>query len=126
MKPRSLRITHYASRITCHVSRFSEHLLSNALKLTPSGGDITFSAHSNQDYITVTITDTGCGIDQEGLNELFRIDTQYTNPGTDGEKGSGLGLVLCKELIEQNQGKILVESQPGVGTTFTFTLPRSS
>jgi signal transduction histidine kinase len=60
-----------------------------------------------------------------GLEQLFRIDAQYTRPGTDEEEGTGLGLILCKELVEKNSGTIRVESQVGNGTTFTFALPIS-
>ena len=59
----------------------------------------------------------------EGQAKLFRIDGQYTNPGTAGEKGTGLGLVLCQDLVERNSGIIWVESTVGTGTTFRFTLP---
>ena len=61
---------------------------------------------------------------QEVMNKLFRIDVKYTNVGTAGEKGSGLGLILCKELVEKNGGQIQVESEVGKGTRFTFTLPK--
>ncbi len=99
------------------------NLLSNALKFTEPGGRIIISAHSAQDMIEAAVRDTGQGIDQEGLSKLFRLDTHYTNRGTAGEKGTGLGLLLCQELVEKNGGRIWAESEPGQGTTFRFTIP---
>ena len=64
------------------------------------------------------------GIDDEGVIKIFRIDTTYTNVGTAGEQGTGLGLVLCRELVEQNGGRIWVESEIGKGTIFRFTVPQ--
>lgn len=100
------------------------NLISNALKFTDAGGSISLSARQAGQDIEVSISDTGIGIPEEGIPQLFQIDTQYTNPGTAGEKGTGLGLILCKELVEKNHGKIWVESEVGRGTRFRFTLPR--
>ncbi|MCP4399463.1 MAG: response regulator [bacterium] len=100
------------------------NLFSNALKFTEAGGRITLSANAQEEYIETAVSDTGCGIDEDGIAVLFRIDTQYTTTGTAGEQGTGLGLILCKELVEQNGGKIWVESEVGKGTTFRFTVPK--
>lgn len=99
------------------------NLVSNALKFTPSEGMITISANREPQQITLTVKDTGIGISDTGLNRLFRIDRHYTKPGTQGEEGTGLGLILCKELIEKNAGTLRVESTIGTGTSFAFTLP---
>ncbi len=100
------------------------NLISNALKFTYSGGTIEISATQANDYVEVAVSDTGTGISKEYVPKLFRIDTQYTNVGTGGEKGTGLGLNLCKDLVEKNGGRIWVESEIGKGSTFKFTLPK--
>lgn len=99
------------------------NLTTNALKFTFPGGSITLSARQDGQHIEVSVSDTGVGIPEEGIPQLFRIDMQYTDTGTAGEKGTGLGLILCKELVEKNQGRIWVESEVGDGATFRFTLP---
>lgn len=99
------------------------NLLSNALKFTESGGRVEVSSQLiSDDCVEIAVTDTGIGIAQENLADLFRIDVKTSRPGTDGEHGTGLGLVLCKELVEKNGGTIRVESEVGKGTTFRFTL----
>ncbi len=109
------------------ISTVFRNLISNALKFTDPGGTIDISAIQRDDgFIEVVIADTGIGMSQEDLAKLFQIDIKHTQVGTAGEKGTGLGLILCKELIEQNGGTILAESTPGEGTTMTFTLPRYS
>ncbi len=107
------------------VNTILRNLLSNALKFTPTGGCIDVSARQHEAHVEVAISDTGIGIKQEDFPKLFRIDTRYTNIGTAGEQGTGLGLSLCKDLIEKNRGRIWVESEVGKGTTFTFTLPKT-
>lgn len=99
------------------------NLTSNALKFTPAGGSVLFSATQNEQFIEVSVADTGVGISEEAFPRMFRIDTHYIKSGTDGEEGTGLGLILCRELVEKNSGKIWVESKFGEGTTFRFTLP---
>ncbi len=100
------------------------NLISNALKFTESGGIITISATPQEQQVEVRVTDTGRGMDEKGMAKLFRIDAHYTRVGTDGEQGTGLGLILCQELVEQNGGKIWVESEVDKGTTFRFTIPK--
>ncbi|MCK4637975.1 MAG: hypothetical protein KAT33_01005 [Bacteroidales bacterium] len=75
-------------------------------------------------FIEVSVIDTGIGIKKESIKNLFRIDVKHTTIGTFQEKGSGLGLILCKEFVENNGGKIRVESEPGKGTTIKFTLQK--
>jgi signal transduction histidine kinase len=107
------------------VNTVIRNLISNALKFTPAGGNIEVSAQPYETSIEVAVSDTGRGIPQEDISKLFRIDVQHTNVGTAGETGTGLGLILCQELVERNKGKIWVESEVGNGTTFRFILPRS-
>lgn len=103
-----------------------QNLLSNAIKFTREGGLISFRSVDNGDKIEVSITDNGVGIKEEDLKKLFRIDAHHTTYGTNDEKGSGLGLILCKEMIERNGGSIEAKSKVGEGTTFVFTLPKPS
>ena len=102
------------------------NLLSNALKFTEMGGEIGVSAESYDDYVEIAVTDTGIGMSQEKIDILFRIDKKTSTPGTAGEEGTGLGLILCKELVEKNGGTIWVKSAVGKGTTVFFTLPTNS
>ncbi len=101
------------------------NLISNALKFTSGGGSVSITSADHDDlYREISVSDTGIGIPEEVLPKLLRIDTHYTHTGTAGEKGTGLGLILCKELVEQNGGSLWVKSVVGKGTTFTFTLPK--
>jgi signal transduction histidine kinase len=105
------------------VNTVIRNLISNAIKFTPEGGRITLSARADSASVTVSIRDTGVGMSPEVLNKLFRIDTKYSTQGTASEKGTGLGLILCKDFIEKNGGSMAVESEVGVGSVFSFTLP---
>ena len=100
------------------------NLLSNAIKFTGNGGMITIRVDEWKDCVEIGIQDTGVGINPDIQQKLFDISTKHSTVGTNNEKGTGLGLILCKEFIEQNKGEIRVESKEGVGTTFIFTLPR--
>ncbi|MBI1939366.1 MAG: PAS domain-containing sensor histidine kinase [Ignavibacteriales bacterium] len=101
-----------------------QNLLSNAIKFTREGGSITFNSLLNNEHWKFSVTDNGVGISEEDLEKLFRVDSHHTTYGTNEEKGSGLGLVICKEMIERNKGKIWVKSKKGEGTSFHFTLPK--
>lgn len=101
------------------------NLLTNALKFTESGGEIDVSAFQDETTVSVMIADTGIGIPENKISDLFRIDVSFQRQGTANEKGTGLGLVLCKEFIEKNTGTIRVESEVGKGTTFTVCLPKA-
>ena len=105
------------------IDTIMRNLISNALKFTDTGGTIEVSSHRNKNSINVIVLDTGIGMDQESIDKLFRIDVKYRKAGTAGEQGTGLGLLLCKELIEKNGGKIWVESAPGKGSRFIISLP---
>ncbi len=101
------------------------NLLSNSIKYTPDGGSITISADDKGDVLEISISDTGVGIKPEDIEKLFRIDVKHSTPGTAKEQGTGLGLNLCKEFVEKNNGKIGVESTVGKGSRFYFTVPKS-
>jgi len=100
------------------------NLLSNAIKFTEAGGTIEISATHAEDTFKVAVSDTGIGIPEEKLPGLFRIDAKTQREGTAGEKGTGLGLILCKEFVEKHGGRIWAESEVGKGTIFTFTLSK--
>lgn len=100
-----------------------QNLIANAIKFSNSGGKVTVSAQLKDGFVEISIEDTGIGINSIQLEKLFRIDTQYSRKGTADEHGTGLGLVLCKELIERHSGKIWVESVVDKGSKFTFALP---
>lgn len=99
------------------------NLISNAIKYTHSNGEIAISAIQNQNNIEVTVSDDGIGISDETRNKIFKIDTNITTTGTANEKGSGLGLILCKEFVEKHGGEIWVKSELGKGSAFIFSLP---
>ncbi len=99
------------------------NLISNAIKFSHPGGEVTVSAVSQPDKTIITVSDTGVGIEPEVKNKLFVITEIVTTKGTEGEKGSGLGLILCKEFVELHGGTIWVETEPGKGSSFNFTLP---
>ncbi|MHB8907132.1 MAG: sensor histidine kinase, partial [Melioribacteraceae bacterium] len=103
-----------------------QNLLINAIKFTQSEGQVIVSAKEKGGFVEVCVQDSGMGIEPEKSSELFNFNTIYTTQGTDGEKGTGLGLPLCKEFVERNGGKIWVESEIGKGSKFTFTLPKST
>jgi PAS domain S-box-containing protein len=99
-----------------------QNLISNAIKFTQYGGEIKISYKNEGKFISVTVSDNGVGIHEDDLVKLFRIDTQHSTLGTAKESGTGLGLIICKELIEKQGGAIKVESILGKGSSFTFTL----
>jgi len=105
------------------ISTVFRNLLNNAVKFTPTEKSIKISAEVNQNMVHVSVTDEGIGISQENVQRLFRIDDKFKSEGTAGEKGTGLGLIICKEFVEQNGGSIHVNSTPGEGSSFSFTVP---
>ncbi|MCX6286921.1 MAG: HAMP domain-containing sensor histidine kinase [Bacteroidetes bacterium] len=102
------------------------NLINNAIKFTRHGGIITLSAAAMPKLVVVTVSDTGVGISTENLKKLFRFEEQLKTEGTDKERGSGLGLVLCREIVEKSGGRIWAESTEGEGSSFSFTLPLNS
>jgi signal transduction histidine kinase len=100
------------------------NLVSNALKFTSPGGSVTINyVRLNNQAVEISVKDTGKGIPEEQLGTLFRIDESTSTPGTDNERGTGLGLLLCKEFVEKNGGEIHVQSEVGVGSEFKVILP---
>jgi signal transduction histidine kinase len=100
------------------------NLISNAIKFTNEFGLILISFELLDNDVLIKIKDTGVGMDDRQIAKLFKLDETHSTVGTSGERGTGLGLMLCKELIEKQGGKIWIESVVNVGTTFYFTLPK--
>jgi len=106
------------------VDAILRNLINNALKFTPAGGRVSIGVNAVEDGIHTEVADTGVGISAEDMNDLFRLDRKTSRTGTAGETGTGLGLQLCKELAEKQNGELRVESRTDNGTTITFTLPK--
>jgi signal transduction histidine kinase len=102
------------------------NLVTNALKFTDKDKKVEIKVQPLEKQIAVSIVDEGVGIHPENMERLFRIDEKFKSTGTAGEKGTGLGLIICREFVEKNGGEIKVESQPGQGTTFSFTVPTAN
>lgn len=117
------------------------NLITNAIKFTNPGGTVTLDTKIkeicehpgggecsliNRTCLEISISDTGVGITPEGLKKLFKVDEQFTLAGTSNEQGAGLGLILVKEMTEKQGGTLKVNSQPGIGSVFAFTLPLSN
>ena len=105
------------------VNTIIRNLLTNALKFTDKGGIINITAIRQDDFTEITVSDTGVGMNNKTLEDLFKLDATHSTTGTENETGTGLGLILCKEFVEKHGGKIWVESEPGAGSKFHFTLP---
>jgi len=99
------------------------NLLSNAVKFSYRSGKVFVSAVAGQDKVTISVKDDGIGIPKEDIEKIFRIDANYSVPGTENEQGTGLGLKLSKEFIEKQGGKIWVESTENKGSVFKFSIP---
>jgi PAS domain S-box-containing protein len=99
------------------------NLISNALKFTPRDGVVEINATSDATMNKISVTDSGIGMNKETMEKLFRIEGNLSTLGTENEKGTGLGLLLCKEFVEKHGGKIWVESEPDKGSTFRFVIP---
>ncbi|MHC9538262.1 MAG: PAS domain S-box protein [Vulcanimicrobiota bacterium] len=125
---KNIAIKHYSDVATLVADRnmlasIIRNLLSNAIKFTPPSGTVTIKAQDRKDHIEISITDTGTGMSKEQLKKLFKISETVTEVGTEGEKGSGLGLMLCKEFVEKHGGALTIESEKGKGSSIAFTIP---
>lgn len=107
------------------ISTILRNLIVNAIKFTPVNGKISVDVKLINNDSEISVTDSGVGISNADIEKLFRIDSKISTDGTNNEKGTGLGLILCKEFVEKHGGKIWVESEVGKGSRFTFTLPGS-
>jgi PAS domain S-box-containing protein len=107
------------------VNTVFRNLIGNAIKFTPKKGTIKISCYAEDSNLQIAISDSGIGISEENKEKIFQ-DTFFTTQGLNKEKGTGLGLQICKEFIEKNNGKIWVESELGMGSSFCFTLPKST
>jgi signal transduction histidine kinase/DNA-binding NarL/FixJ family response regulator len=105
------------------VATILRNLIDNSLKFTPIYGTIKIKAENRKDEAVISISDTGIGIPEENLKDLFRLDRKFTRPGTNKEQGTGLGLKICREFIEMQGGTITVRSTVNKGSEFVFTIP---
>jgi signal transduction histidine kinase len=99
------------------------NLISNAIKFTKPNGEISVKSESEGNFVIIKVLDNGVGIEPENIDKLFKTDISFSTDGTESEKGTGLGLILCKEMVEKQGGKIGVESKKNEGSVFYFTLP---
>jgi len=99
------------------------NLISNAIKFTNESGKVTIGYKLMDNTVELYVKDTGIGMNKQQIEKLFKIEENVSTPGTNKEKGTGLGLILCKEFVEKHKGRIWVESEEGKGSTFSFTLP---
>lgn len=100
------------------------NLISNAIKFTNENGKININLSESKEFYILSIADSGVGMNQESVDKLFRIDVNHSTLGTKNEKGTGLGLIICKDFVELNGGTIWVESTEGLGSTFSFSIPK--
>ena len=116
------------SKLLVHADRsmtetILRNLISNAIKFTNHGGSIRITSEVEDNMLIIGVKDSGVGIEQGSIPKLFRVDVSFSTKGTAKESGTGLGLIICKELAEKQGGKILVESKKNEGSTFYFSVP---
>jgi len=99
------------------------NLIQNAVKYTRSKGSVTIGVTVIKEFAEIWVADTGIGMTDKGLNSLFRIGENVSMPGTNNERGTGLGLILCRDFVEKHGGTIRAESETGMGSRFYFTMP---
>jgi len=99
------------------------NLISNAIKFTPRNGKVQVEAKIQSDQVVISVSDTGQGMAAETIEKLFKLETSFTTRGTEDEKGTGLGLLLCKEFIEKHGGEIGLDSEKGKGSVFYVKIP---
>jgi len=105
------------------VSAILRNLISNAIKFSEPHGEVIISVNANTEGLVISVKDNGVGICSDNIGKLFKIDESVSTLGTNGEKGTGFGLILCKEFVEKHGGVMWVESEEGLGSAFYFTLP---
>ena len=101
-----------------------QNLISNAIKFSLAGGTIALFSQDTPSAVQVSVQDNGTGMNKEAVERLFRMDIKHSTPGTSGEKGTGLGLLLCREFIEKSQGLIFLESKANKVSLISFALPK--
>lgn len=112
--------------VSCDVNMITtviRNLITNAIKFTPDGGSVYVINNIEDDYLQISIKDTGVGIPKEVIPKLFKIEENYSTKGTEGEKGTGLGIILCDEFITWHNSTLIIESEVGKGSSFSFKLP---
>jgi signal transduction histidine kinase len=105
------------------ISTVIRNLISNALKFTPKGGKVVISCEKKTDIVLIKVCDTGVGISKDILPSIFQCGTHNNTYGTDNEKGTGLGLLICQEFVKLHKGEIWVKSKEGKGSEFGFSIP---
>lgn len=105
------------------LERIVSNLVDNAIKYSPNGGEVRVVARRKDDYVVISVRDEGMGISPDNQTKLFERFQRLEQAEVDGIQGVGLGLVVCRRLVEAHKGRIWVESEPGKGSTFLFTLP---
>ena len=125
---KEIRLTNKIKNATAFADRSMvqtviRNLIANSLKFTPPHGSVEISSQNQGDAVQITVSDSGVGMSMEHAGKLFALDQKTSTKGTAGETGTGLGLPLCKDMVERNGGSIWVESAPGAGSRFHFTLP---
>uniref|UniRef100_UPI003561C61C ATP-binding protein n=1 Tax=Ancylomarina sp. TaxID=1970196 RepID=UPI003561C61C len=129
---KNIRLTH---NINEHITVLADpnmirtivrNLLSNAVKFTPKEGQISIEAFDKDDELLIRICDNGVGMSQDIIDKLFSIEFNTSSTGTDGEMGTGLGLILCFEFVKKHNGNIWVESEIGKGSCFSFSIPKQT
>jgi signal transduction histidine kinase len=101
------------------------NLVSNAIKFTPEMNSISVDAIREGSHVLIKVKDHGIGMSQQEVDSIFALDNPMVKKGTSSEKGTGLGLLLCKKFVELNHGQLLIQSKPGEGSVFTVVLPAS-
>lgn len=106
------------------ITTIIRNLVQNGIKFTHHGGSVKVSAKNLAEHLELKVTDSGVGMKPESVEKLFKIEAHHSTKGTDSEKGTGLGLILCKEFVDQHKGSISVQSELNVGTTFALKFPQ--
>ncbi|HAN78820.1 MAG TPA: hypothetical protein DCQ31_14190 [Bacteroidales bacterium] len=99
------------------------NLILNAIKYSNRGSEVIIESRTTETEVTMRVIDQGIGINAEKIEKLFKINEKISTKGTEKESGTGIGLILCKEYIEKHKGKLWVESELGIGSVFSFSIP---